>query len=144
MRTGLLVAATVMVAACQPTGEATVDHAWVRLAAVAGSPSAAYFTLHGGAKDETLVAIETPDAVRTEMHESKMQGGMSSMAPLKLVALRAGDTVTFAPGGRHVMLFGLNPAVLASGTTTLTFTLGSGRTLTAKAKVVGAGDNAPE
>ena len=36
---------------------------------------------------------------------------MTSMAPLKLVAVRAGDSVTFAPGGKHVMLFGLKPSV---------------------------------
>ncbi|MBN8809545.1 MAG: copper chaperone PCu(A)C [Sphingomonas sp.] len=144
MRTGLAVAAIVMLGACQPAGEARVDHAWVRLAAVPGNPAAAYFTLHGGAKDETLTGVSTPDAAGADMHESTTQAGMASMAPLKLVALRAGGTVAFAPGGRHVMLYRLNPAVLASGTVPLTLTFASGRTLTTRARVVGAGDAAAE
>lgn len=144
MRTGLGLGAAVALAACQPAQDVRVDRAWVRLAAVPGNPAAAYFTLHGGPKDETLTGVIAPDATRAEMHESMAGGGgMTAMKPLNLVAVRAGDTVTFAPGGKHVMLYGLNNAVLANGATALTLTLGSGRMITVNAKVIGAGDPAP-
>jgi len=145
MRTLLLAPAVVLVAACQPAKhQVSIDNAWVRLAAVPGNPSAAYFTLKGGPKDETLTGVSAAQAMRAEMHESMNTGGTMSMAPVKLVAVRKGVDTVFAPGGKHVMLFGLKPDVMAGGTTPLTFTFASGQTLTVKAKVVGAGDNAPE
>ena len=107
------------------------------------TPSGAYFTLKGGPKDETLTGVAAPAAMRAEMHESMGKGAVMTMAPVKLVAVRAGDSVPFAPGGKHVMLFGLQPAVTAGGTTPLTFTFASGRTITVSARVVGAGDSAP-
>lgn len=143
MRIALPFAAAVAAAACQPARDVAADHAWVRLAAVAGNPAAAYFTVHGGPKDEVLTAVTAADAQSAEMHESMAAGGTMSMKPLKLVAVRAGGEVAFAPGGKHVMLYNLNPAVLASGVAPLTLTFGSGRTVTVKAKVIGAGDPAP-
>jgi copper(I)-binding protein len=138
----LLVPAIAALSACQQPKDASVGHAWVRLAAVPSNPSAAYFTLKGGAKDATLTGVSTTAAARSEMHESMNAGGMMSMAPLKLVALRAGGEVSFAPGGKHVMLYGLKAT--PGGTVPLTFTFADGRRLTAPAKVVGAGDPAPE
>jgi copper(I)-binding protein len=144
MKTGLLVPALVLMAACQPARQqVSVDRPWVRLSAVPANPSAAYFTLKGGPKDETLTAVSAPAAMRAEMHESMGKGGMMTMTPLKLVAVRAGDSVTFAPGGKHVMLIGLKPDVKPRGTTPLTFTFASGKTATVQAKVVGPGDGAP-
>lgn len=152
MKTGLLVPAIVLMAACQPARQQiAVDRAWVRLAAVPANPSAAYFTLKGGPKDETLTSVTAPAATRTEMHESMGKGGpstssgqgMMTMTPLKLVAVRAGDSVTFAPGGKHVMLFELKPDVRPGGTTPMTFTFASGQKITVNARVVGAGDSAP-
>lgn len=139
----LLLPATAMLAAChQPADWIQVTNPWVRLAAVPANPSAAYFTLKNGPRDKTLVAVSTPAATRAEMHESMNSGGMMTMAPLKLVAVRAGGEVTFAPGGKHVMLYGLKAA--AGGTVPLTFTFGDGRKITANARVVSAGDPAPE
>jgi copper(I)-binding protein len=138
----LLVSAIVALSACQQPKDVSAGKAWVRLAAVPSNPSAAYFTLKGGPKDATLTGVSTPAALRSEMHESMNAGGVMSMAPLKLVALRAGGEVTFAPGGKHVMLYGLKAP--AGGSVPLTFTFADGKTLTAQAKVVGAGDSAPE
>jgi len=138
----LLVPAIVALSACQQPKAASVGKAWIRLAAVPSNPSAAYFTLKGGPKDATLTGVSTTAAMRSEMHESMNAGGVMSMAPLKLVALRAGGEVTFAPGGKHVMLYGLK--VTAGGTVPLTFTFADGHTVTAPASVVGAGDPAPE
>lgn len=143
MKTGLPVPAIVLLAACQPAAQdVTVAKAWVRLAAVPANPSAAYFTLNGGARDETLTGVATGSAARAEMHESMNQGGTMSMMPVKLVAIRAGGTVSFAPGGKHVMLFGLKP-VKPGDTIPLSLSFASGRTVVTQAKVVGPGDEAP-
>jgi hypothetical protein len=139
----LLVPAIVALTACQPAQETRVTGAWVRLAAVSGNPSAAYFTINGGPKDMTLTGVSTPAAARSEMHESMSTGGMMSMTPVKLVAVRAGSSVAFAPGGKHIMLFGLKPDVKAGGTIALKLTFANGQSVETQAKVVGPADDAP-
>ena len=139
----LLAPAIVALSACQPAQETSVTGAWVRLAAVSGNPSAAYFTIAAGPRDTTLTGVSTPAAARSEMHESMKTGGMMSMAPVKLVAVRAGTNVAFAPGGKHVMLFGLKPDVKAGGTIALKLTFASGQSVDTQAKVVGPADDAP-
>ena len=120
-----------------------VSDAWIRLSPVPNSPTAAYFTLHGGAAEEQLTGVTSPQVRRSEMHET-MSGdhAMSSMAPIKQVAVPAGGSLSFAPGGRHVMLFGLDPTATAGREVRLDFAFADGRTLTAKARVRAMGDDA--
>ena len=127
MKTGLLVPAIALLAACQQPAAVSVDKAWVRMTPVHGAPSGAYFTLKGGAKEETLTGIAAPDATRAEMHDSTDKGGISRMGDLKSLAIRPGETITFSPGNKHVMLFGLKPTVKPGTTTPLTFSFASGK-----------------
>jgi len=136
------IVAVALLSACQPA-ETQVDGAWVRLPAVSGQPGAAYFTVRGGNRADTLVAVSAPFALKADMHESmKGDHGMMSMAPVKDIPVAAGATLAFEPGGKHVMLYGLKAT--AGGTVPLTFTFADGHSLTASAKVVGPGDPAPE
>ncbi len=107
-------------------------------------PAAAYFTLHGGPADATLVSISSDVSIRAEMHESMMSGSMSSMKPIQQVALPAGSEVVFAPGGKHVMLFDVNPGIKPGAPVPLLFTFADGQRITYKATAVGAGDGARE
>jgi copper(I)-binding protein len=139
---GLMAAA--MLAGCGAKAEPEVTGAWVRLPAVAGRPGAAYFTLRAGARAMTLLSVRSPAAVRAEVHESMAGGaGMTTMRPLAQVDVPAGGSVAFAPGGKHVMLFDMNPALKPGGETTLTLAFADGTTLQAKAALKGAGDPAP-
>src|SRR5262249_24046874 len=106
------------------------------------SPSVAYFTLRGGKAAEELTGVTSPQVQRSEMHQT-MAGdhAMSTMAPLKTLAVPAGGTVTFAAGGNHVMLFGLDPAASAGREVRLDFAFASGKTLSAKARVRAMGDD---
>jgi periplasmic copper chaperone A len=130
---------------CQQAPKAAhIDHAWVRLPAVSGSPGAAYFTLHGGPADDRLMTVSSPLAVRAEMHDMSMSGGMASMAAMEAgVELPKGGAVTFAPGGKHVMLFDIAPKAVAGRKLPLTLSFASGATLSAEADIVAAGDEAP-
>lgn len=145
MRLPIVAVLGLALTACQPTPAGpAVKYAWVRLPAVAGRPGAAYFTLAAGGKAVTLVSAQTPAAKRAELHES-MAGahGTMSMAPLTEVAVSANGALTFAPGGRHVMLFDMDPALKAGDETRLTLTLADGQRLETKAAVRGAADPAP-
>jgi copper(I)-binding protein len=144
MRRAAGIVAVAFLSACQPA-ETKVGGAWVRLPAVAGQPGAAYFTIHGGGQADTLVAVSAPFALQAEMHESmKGDHGIMSMAPIEDVPVPASGTLVFAPGGKHVMLMSVGPKVKPGDTVPVTLSFASGKRIEAAAKVMGAGDPAPE
>lgn len=130
---------SLVLAACRPAEHPRVDDAWVRLPAVPGRPAAAYLTVHGGAAPTAVIAVKTTSADRAELHESMANG----MRPIAFVPVPAHGTVRFAPGGRHVMLFDVDPSVRPGGTVVLYVTLRGSRLVAASAKVVAPGDPAP-
>jgi len=131
---------TVALAGCHATPDAlSVDRAWVRLPAVPGRPGAAYFTIHGGPSPATLISVRTDIAIQTEMHETLATG----MRPIARVAIPAGQDTAFAPGGRHVMLFDINPGVKPGRLIELTLTFADGTRLVRKATAVAAGAPVP-
>ena len=53
--------------------------------------------------------------------------------------------VAFAPGGKHVMLFDMNPGIVPGGRPVLlTLSFADGSRVSRKADVLAAGDPAPE
>ncbi|OWK33253.1 copper chaperone PCu(A)C [Sphingomonas dokdonensis] len=140
----VLAIAAAALTACAPEKQLSVTDAWVRLAAVEGRPAAAYFTINGGPEDRTLVSVRTDMAVRTELHESKMaEGGGMTMDAVQQVPVPALGHVRFAPGGKHAMLFGLNPAVKPGSTLTFIFTFADATRIQQTARVIAAGDPPP-
>ena len=135
-------AVALLLGGCTAKRELTVTQGWVRLAANPGAPAAAYFTVEGGPTADMLVGVSARFAARAEMHRSMAIGdhGMTGMAPLTRVAVPAGQQIVFAPGGRHVMLFGVRPDVKAPGAYAMTFTFASGRVVEKLVNVVGPGD----
>jgi copper(I)-binding protein len=137
----------------EPSAEPQVQKAWIRLPAVPGRPAAGYLTLVGGTKDATLVAVTTPAAARTELHETMKMGahagheampgmasGATTMRPLESLPLPAGQTVKLAPGSRHLMLFDIDAEVTPGASVPLRLKFADGRTLETQAKAVAIGD----
>lgn len=147
MRAALIpVIACALLAACEQKPETmVVQDATVRLPAVAGRPGAAYFTLNGGPTDDRLMSVSTPMAVRTELHDMTMAGGVMRMSPIEGgVPLPAGGKIVFESGGKHVMLYDISPKAQAGGMVPIQFRFASGATLDAEAKVVAAGSGGDE
>ena len=145
MRMVAVLAGALLLAGCLKPAEIEVEDAWVRLPAVAGRPAVGYFTLHGGEQATRLDAVNADRAQRTEMHESMAGGGgMTTMRPIRAVPLPANGTITFAPGGKHLMLFGVNAALQPGGYTLFNFTFADGSRMERKAWAIGASDPAPE
>lgn len=113
------------------------ERAEVALATVPGRPAAGYFALSGG--PATLVSAASPLAERIEMHSSSMAGGVMSMDKLPAVMVRAGRPVTFAPGGSHLMIFGLAASVKPGSTVPLLLRFADGQTLRVEARAVAPG-----
>lgn len=141
-RSGLAVT-TILVAlsACQPAPPAEpdiqVDDAWARpsramttpgqqtdSAAAAVTTSAVYFTLRNdGGRSDTLTAASTDVARAVEIHESRMENGVMRMRQVQSVEVPAGQSVTFRPGGLHVMLIGLTRELAVGDSFALTLDL---------------------
>jgi len=56
------------------------------------------------------------------------------------VPVAVGETVVFAPGGRHVMAMDLDPALTAGETVEVTLTFASGDKASFPARVLAPGD----
>jgi copper(I)-binding protein len=60
-----------------------------------------------------LVSANSPIAAKAELHTHVMLGEVMKMQQVESVAIPAGGDVKFAPGGNHVMLFGLKKPLVA-------------------------------
>jgi copper(I)-binding protein len=140
-----VVAVAATTVACAKVEAPAASDAWIRLAAVPGRPAAGYFTLHGGRADTKLVGVSVAGVPRVELHLSRMTAGdMMTMDATPAVDLPAGAALSFAPGGRHAMLFDVPAALTPGKTATMTFRFADGQTAVAEAKVVSAGAGGPE
>ena len=96
-------------------GDLHVAHPFARATAASAMAGAGYVTiLNSGAEDDTLLAVEA-DYPRVMLHSSQTIDGVASMLALDKVVIPAGETVTFAPGGMHVMFMGLGGDPLEPG-----------------------------
>lgn len=116
-----------------PRAAPKVSGAWVRLPAAAGRPAAGYFEIQGGPGD-ALVGVSSPAAGRVEMHSMTSDGGVMRMRAENRLELDGAGRLVLAPGGNHLMLFDLDPAVRAGGRVPLTLSFASGASVTVNAE----------
>ena len=101
------------------TGGVEVSGAWSRASPMVADAGAVYMDLEAG-ETTAVVAASVSDEVATEveLHETAAMddgdmddGDMDDMAmtmrPVERIELPAGETVSLAPGGLHIMLLGL-------------------------------------
>jgi copper(I)-binding protein len=69
-----------------------------------------------GTTDDTLLAVQA-DFPRVELHTTIFTDGIARMTHLDDLAIPAGETITLAPGGLHVMFMGLKGDPLEVGET---------------------------
>ena len=102
-----ILAIVILLSSCATPATEGVEirDAWAR-PAVQGGNGAVYFSIRSSEADE-LVSMTSDMAEAVEMHESRMSGDVMEMRQLTSVPLRAGEEITFEPGGLHVMLVNL-------------------------------------
>jgi copper(I)-binding protein len=117
-------------------GTLEVSGAWVR-AAAAGGDSAVYLTIvNGTAASDTLLSATSDVAEQSAMHQTTTDSsGMTGMHMLSSLAIPAGSTVQFAPGGYHVMLTSLKQPLDPGATITVTLTFQHAGAIAVKAEV---------
>ena len=116
----------------------SIEKQWARTSPMASDMGAAYMTITSPTDDAlTDVSVDTSVAGMAQIHETVMAEGMSessdmstgttaapamTMREVDEIALPAGEAVSLAPGGYHIMLMKL-PTPLKAGTEiTLTLT----------------------
>ena len=99
------------------SAEIMVHDAWSRATPPGHPAGAVYFELvNDGRMGDVLVGVSTERAPRSEIHRTIEEGGNSRMVHTPRVRIPAEGHLSFEPGGRHVMLMGLEQA-LAEGET---------------------------
>lgn len=68
-----------------------------------------------GSETDELVGVQV-EGLRAMIHESREVDGVMTMEHRDAVALGAGQSVSFAPGGLHIMIMGVAPGSLSEGT----------------------------
>lgn len=143
MRIILATFALFAAAACgqgsRPGPAVQVDDAVVTLPAVPGRPGAAYFTLRTSDDPMRLLSVTSPKVQRIELHETREEDGVSRMAPMKDGRFPSGGELEFKPGGRHAMLFGIDPLLKPGARIPLAFTFDPASPVTVEAEVRGPG-----
>jgi copper(I)-binding protein len=88
----------------------TMSDGWVRATPPNSRTSAAYFTLHNRG-DTPLVVTRARASIAgaAELHNWREEDGMKRMYRMHEVPLAAGEELQFVPGGRHMMMFRLDP-----------------------------------
>jgi len=107
--------------ACSPATPPSYSTAGIEISqpfsrpAAAGGTGAGFFTVtNRNTGPDILLRVESPVSSRVEIHETSTDGGMMRMQELKDgVRLKAGETVAFKPGGKHLMFIGLKAPLKA-------------------------------
>lgn len=136
----LLTLAALLLAGCGGDAGVSVSDARVRAVIPGQDKTAGYFELRNGT-DTTLRLIGASSAtVRAiEMHETVQKDGLSRMRRLDAVEIAPGDSVRFEPGGRHLMLFGVESADAGDPPLEMTLQLDGSAPITVKFEVVPIG-----
>lgn len=104
MRT-LIFLLTLIGSATAAAGELTVVDAWVREAPPGATVLAGFLVIQNHSpQDRELVAAESTDFGRVELHRTVVEGGVARMLPQQSMPVPAGGQLDLEPGGYHLML----------------------------------------
>lgn len=98
-------------------GDLIVDHPVAKTTPATAMTGAGYLTItNRGDTPDSLVSVEAAFP-RVEIHDTKVENDIASMFRVDAVEIAPGETVTFMPGGKHVMFMGLDGDPFEEGET---------------------------
>ena len=116
-----------------------IEKPWMRLI-IKARPAAGYFTLHNDTgKTVTLTGASSSGCGMTMLHETKEVKGVAMMMHVAGIKVPAGGTLTFQPGGYHIMCMQPKDSMVVGKSVPVTLEFADGQTLSAQFPVVGAG-----
>ena len=120
-------------------GAIEITKPWARATPAGAKNGAAFVTLTSLNWADELIGASSPAAEKVEFHQTSEENGIARMRAVPEIAIPAGDTVTLAPGGTHIMLMGLKAPLAEGERVAMTLTFRKGRTVDIKLPVKAAG-----
>lgn len=114
---------------------------WAR-PSIGDRPGAVYFRLDNkSSQGAVLTGASTPVAKKAELHLMSMEGGVMKMRRVEKLDIPADSRVELAPGGYHIMLFGLDKPLKKGAKFPLTLTFEGAEPVEFTVKVKNKGDD---
>jgi len=103
----LLVVATLANADDFKLGDIHISTPYIRVVPASAELASGYMDIHNqGAEADQLLEVRSALTERIEIHEMRIENEVMRMRPLpEGLALPAGEVVSLAPGGYHLMIF---------------------------------------
>ena len=118
------------------TPDLTITSPWMRYL-LPTLPAAGYLTVHNNtATPDTLTSAASPACGTLMLHESLDNSGMSVMIMAPTITIPAGGSVSFAPGGYHLMC--MQPRMKLGDKIDVTLNFRSGASVSTTMPVYGA------
>ena len=119
----------------------TVSNARLMLAPVSGNPAAVYFDIANTSGRQVMIrSASVQGAGMAMIHQTATWNLKTDMQEVFQQPVPAGETVSFAPGGLHVMANDLADTAAPGGTAEVTLTFVGGDKISFPAEVRAAGD----
>ena len=105
----LMLPAVPALAADYDVGAMHIARPWARGTPKGAASGAGYMTItNNGTAPDRLNCISDDASAQCQIHNMTMEGGVMKMRPVEAgLEIKPGETVTFKPGGYHVMFVGL-------------------------------------
>lgn len=122
-----LMPALLLSASLTQAADLNIEDAMARAVPPTAKMSAAFMTLTNNADtDLAVVSAESSVAKAVELHNNTMTDGKMKMRQVNQIDLPANQTTELKPGGQHVMLIGLNRALVEGETIDLKLNFSDG------------------
>lgn len=116
--------------------EVIVTDATVRLLPPSVPNTAAYFSIQNSSDTtKILIGASADFATKAEIHNHIMVNDMMRMEQQSEVVINPGQSVHFAPGGLHIMLFGLKQPLSEGESVAISLQTKDGESIIISAKV---------
>ena len=120
----------------------SVSDGRMNLPAVAGNPASVYFTITNTSDaNQMMRSANVEGAGSAAFHETAEWSGQIDMQELLQVDVPAGESVTFEPGGKHVMANDVDAALEAGGEIEVTLSFVRGDKVSFPVRLLAPGDD---
>ncbi|MFT4767926.1 MAG: copper(I)-binding protein [Glaciecola sp.] len=84
-----------------------ISNAWVRAMPPGQRMTAAYLELYNPGATTVSILGASSEVGMASLHETRLEGGRSSMKAVDSLGIASGEVIAMEPGGLHIMLMGL-------------------------------------
>ena len=110
----------IVFAGCQPAEDLEITGAWIRATPPSRDVTAAYLVIENRSdRTRELLSVETPAAAYTELHTMRFVDDMMEMEKIDRLEIPPKGAAALKPGGNHIMLFGVQKALLEGDSVSL-------------------------